>query len=203
MVKKTADETGFGEIGHMPDAVKQLTAQQVAALRCLLRGKNNSHTARECGLSRNTISTWVNQNELFQQGLAECKELQLREGPLSEARAFQEAENTPLLTLLGLRKRMQLLDILLLKDLQSRQPQRSQLIARLQAMIGQARDYLASLTSDEVAKDQVNQQVTEFRAVVLEAVARLLSDVPEGDIKLLSFRNKLKAIDEKSGIVEA
>ena len=95
---------------------------------------------------------------------------------------------------------MQLLDGLLLRDLQSRQPQRSQLIARLQTMIGQARDYLASLTSDEVAKDQVNQQVAEYRDAVLQAVARLLSDVPDGDAKLLIFRNRLKSIDEKAGI---
>ena len=200
MGKKTADETGFGEIGQMPDAVKRLSPQQVAALRCLLRGKNNSDTARECGLSRNTVSAWVNQNKPFQQAIEACKELQMRDGPVSEAKAFQAAMSTPLLSLLGLRKRMQLLDVLLLRDLQSRQPQRSQLIARLQTMIGQARDYLASLTSDEVAKDQVNQQVAEYRDAVLQAVARLLSDVPDGDAKLLIFRNRLKSIDEKAGI---
>ena len=202
MGKKDTDETGFGEIGQMPDAVKRLSPQQVAALRCLLQGRNITDTARECGMCRNTVSTWVNQNDLFKRAIEACKQLQMHAGPVSEAKAFQEAESTPLLSLLGLRKRMQLLDVLLLRDLQSRQPQRSQLIARLQTMIGQARDYLASLTSDEVAADQVRQQVTEYRDALLQAVARLLSDVPDGDAKLLIFRNKLKSIDEKAGILE-
>lgn len=200
MAKKDTEPTNIDEFRRLPEIVKQLSSQQAAALKQLLAGRNISDAAKHCHLSRSSVSNWVNQDGPFKRALAECKELQLRGGPLSEAQAFQQAENSPLLSLLGLRKRLALLDVLLLKDLQSRQPQRSQLIARLQTTISQARDYLASLTSDEVAADQVRQQVTDYRDAVLQAVARLLSDVPDGDAKLLTFRNKLKSIDEKAGI---
>ena len=202
MLRKNTETTDIDEFQHLPDVVQQLSPQQAVALRSLLGGRNVSDTARHCNLSRSSVSNWVNQDGPFKKALAECKELQMRDGPLSEAKAFQEAENTPLLSLIGVKKRMQLLDILLLQDLQSRQPQRSQLIARLQAMIGQANDFVDKLSSDEIATDLFKDQSEHFRTAVLRVTASILADMPDADDRLSRLRTKLNAIDRECGVSE-
>ena len=200
MSKVTAELTDVNSQVHRETALSKLNFRQRAAVRALAGGKSVSQAARDSNLSRTAVSGWLNHNIDFQRALHELQRELYSDVPQNEAAAFRAAESTAVLSLAGIRARVQLLDQLLLRDLKEQSEKRTRLIRQLQASIAAAGDYLSKLDSDEVARDIVEYTTTEYRRLLLEAVSELLKPLDGGEELLDRFSKKLRSIDSASGV---
>jgi len=183
----------------LPDNAEKLRPVQREAVRLLLIGLRPGKVAERLSIHRSTLWTWM-RNETFQQVLRESQENLFQANFADEAAAFKSVEGVPLLTMGGLKRRLELVDVLLLRDLQDKRPQRATLIARLQNMLTQAQTFLDKLDADTVAKGLFQDQAQRYRERVLSAVARLLVGLPDSEVLLGKFSKQLDKIDLAVGI---
>ena len=191
--------------GHVGEAMAVLSEKKQATIAHLLAGKTISKISREMDVSRNTIYTWRNKDPIFQQALSEEKARRLSNhtGTGDEAESFREVQAIPLLSLAGIRVRIELHDRLILQDLAERDTNRAVLIRRLESSIKQANDFLGKISADDIAREMVEQQTMSFRQAVLEAALDIIGPLPHSDKLLAQFRGRLDDIDRESGVSES
>jgi len=183
--------------------MSKLSEKKQATIGHLLDGKDISKTARAVGVGRSTIHTWLN-DPAFQQAMSEEKARRRsnHKGSAEEVESFREVQDIPLLTIAGIRARIELHDRLILSDLAERDTNRAVLIRRLESSIKQATGFLGTISANDIARDMVERQTLSFRQAVLEATIDIMGPLPHSDKLLAQFRGRLDDIDRKSGVSE-
>jgi len=90
---------------------------------------------------------------------------------------------TPLLSVAGLKARLELKDHLILQDLLDYNEKRTRLIQRLETDVDQARVYLDSLTKDDSIAEQVAMQITEYKTALLATLLNILNQTVAPAVK--------------------
>jgi len=174
-----------------------LNTRQKVTLSLLSQGKTISQVSRQTGVSRNTLYRW-SKDPLYQKALDSIQTNALQDHSKNgEDALFQAAESTPLLTLHGIRIRLQLLDMLILNDLRDHQDKRTRLIARLESSINQAEEFVKSLRSDEIASELLNQFMQKYQESVLREVLILLENLPGSPDLIHQFQQRLDTVDKE------
>jgi predicted transcriptional regulator len=197
-------KTDLNTTAQNRNTLSELKPSQQATIRLLTSGKSISGIARELGIGRTTIHSWLKDDQ-FQQALDEVQEdLQYdRAGAVKdELSAFEKVESTPLLSLPGIRARIELLDRLIIADLREKSDKRTRLISRLESSINQAHEFIQKVSSDEAASELVEQRTHRYCEAVLRIVRDFLRTLPQSDTLLKQFQKRLDEIDLISGVTE-
>ena len=190
------------DLDILPESVKQLNHKQQAAISFLARGEKQAEVARKVGVSRQSINTWLHNDERFRAALKDIQETLYFDSPTEEVKLFQQIEKIPPLTTIGVRKRIELIDRLILTDLRNHEDKRKGMIHQLQNAVAKASDFTDKLSADEVAADLFRDQSERFRTALLRVTASILADLPDADDRLSRLRSKLNAIDRECGVLE-
>ena len=113
------------DLDILPESVKQLNHKQQAAISFLARGEKQAEVARKVGVSRQSINTWLHNDERFRAALKDIQETLYFDSPTEEVKLFQQIEKIPPLTTIGVRKRIELIDRLILTDLRNHEGKES------------------------------------------------------------------------------
>ena len=202
MTKPVENLTNIDSFAAAVPEASKLNSKQRAALALVARGLKFAEVARKVGVCRATVSGWAHHDPNFRRALSALQSSLYLIGPGDEAEAFKAVESKPLLSLPGIRARLELADMLILKDLQEHTTQRTRTIQRLESVLGTANEFLSKVNSSTAAHELIRQRTTEYRHLVLQAVVDVFSGVPDAEALLSKFRHRLLAIDEKSGIDE-
>ena len=115
---------------------------------------------------------------------------------------FEQIERIPPLTTVGVRKRIELIDRLILTDLRNHEDKRKGMIHQHQNAVSKASDFTDKLSADEVAADLFRDQSERFRTAVLRVTTSILADLPDADDRLSRLRTKLNSVDRECGVLE-
>ena len=195
-------DADLDDLDIVPESVKALNHKQQAAIAYLARGQKQAEVARQVGVSRQSINTWLHNDDRFRAALKDIQESLYFDSPVAEVKLFEQIERIPPLTTVGVRKRIELIDRLILTDLRNSEDKREGMIHQLQNAVAKANDFVEKLSADEVAADLFRDQSERFRTAVLRATVSILADVPDADDRLSRLRTKLNAIDRESGVLE-
>lgn len=154
----------------------QLSVKQLNAIALLIRGYSDRRVAEAIGVARETVNVWRNHNQTFKAALEQARQ-QLWP---TERDAIKERIGkvlaTPLLSLAGIKARLELKDSLILQDLSDYNEKRARLIQRLEAEIDQARHYLDSLSKEDSITEQVALEANEYRTRLLTTLFTILTE---------------------------
>ena len=173
-----------------PDGqVLGLSPRQQEAVRLLLKGRRDTEVATELGIARETVNRWKRRDNIFKAALeAERKRLWVLEGTDETKQRIEVVLATPLLSLAGLRARLELKDYLILQDLGAFNERRARLVQRLEVDVEQAQHYSEMLTKDDSITQQLAIRLTDYKTALIRVLMQILKEEvpsPEGQRRIL------------------
>ena len=167
--------------GNLTDV--RLSAKQRSAIDLLLQGLSDREVAEKINVRRETINLWRNHNQTFITEFEKARQ-ELFGAKTEEINArIEEVKTTKLLSLEGIKARLQLKDQLILQDLSSYNENRARLIQRLEADIEQANKYLDTLNKDDSINAQVNLYINEYKQGLLSTLQNSLNEIVSQKVK--------------------
>ncbi len=160
--------------------VATLSPRQENAVRLLLKGYSDARVGRELGVARETVNRWRHHDPGFQAALEAQKDhFRLMEPEDAMKQRIDAVLVTKLLSLEGIKARLELKDHLILQDLLDFNEKRTRLIQRLEVDIDQSRFYIGSLSKDESLAQQVALLTNDYKRSLLETLMAILDKVIE------------------------
>ena len=183
------------------DRLSRLASRRQVTIRALAAGKTITAAAKELGIGRTTVHAWLKQPD-FREALDE-EMMRLRDDGsqlADEVAAFEAAERTPLLSLAGIRARLELLDRLVISDLRNQSDKRRGMIGRLEASIDQANAFLQKVTANEAASSLLEQRMEAYRRALLDVLIELLEPLSVSKKVMTAIRLRLEDVDQEAGV---
>jgi len=155
-----------------------LSLRQQNALKLLLKGFPDTRVATELGISRETVCRWRHHDADFQAALeAERQRLLATEPEEATKQRIEVVIATPLLSLAGIKARLELKDRLILQDLSNYNEERTRLIQRLETDIEQAKYFLDTLSKDESVTQQVTLSTNAYKFELVQTLISILEEL--------------------------
>ncbi len=152
----------------------ELSVKQRNAIELLIRGYSDRRVAEEIGVTRETVNGWRNHHQAFRIALENARQSRWTTEQDALKQRIDQVLATPLLSLAGIKARLELKDCLILQDLLHYNEKRTRLIQRLEINIDQAKYYLDSLSKDERITEQVTMQTNEYKTQLLSTLMTIL-----------------------------